>query len=132
MGASVKVIQVSNQGQMENAVRSYIAQGFVIANQTTTSTTMMKKKEFSVLWAIVGLVLCILPLLAYLIIYSVQSDQMVEIRLVTPEATSQAQAVPPAPRVGAFPASTESLPPPSAPSLATPDGPDEEQRPLDT
>ncbi len=118
MATSVKVVQVTNQGQMQSAITSYIAQGFVIENQTAVSTTMMKKKQFSALWAVVGLILCVIPLLVYLIIYAAESDQMVELRLVTPEAISEAQAVPPAPGVGSTSQaihSPEAIPPPQKP-----------------
>lgn len=42
---------------------------------------MIKKKEFSVLWAVIGLLICIIPLLIYLIIYATESDKVVEIRV---------------------------------------------------
>jgi hypothetical protein len=45
---------------------------------------MFKKKEFSILWAVVGLILCVFPLLIYLIVYAAQSDQMVQIYLADP------------------------------------------------
>jgi hypothetical protein len=64
---------------MEQTITSYIAQGFTVQSRTETSATMFKKKEFSVLWAVVGLLLCIVPLLVYLIVYATQKDQMVQI-----------------------------------------------------
>ncbi len=42
---------------------------------------MIKKKEFSVLWAVIGLLICIIPLLIYLLIYATESDKVVEIRV---------------------------------------------------
>jgi hypothetical protein len=81
MAATTSMVQVSSQQELESAVASYIAQGFVVSNRTPDSVLMFKKKEFSVIWAVVGLVLCALPLLIYLIVYATQSDHMVEIRL---------------------------------------------------
>jgi len=65
---------------MDSTILGYLNDGFVIANRSPTSATLQKKKQFSVLWAIVGLILCILPLLIYLIVYAMQADvQIVEI-----------------------------------------------------
>jgi hypothetical protein len=50
---------VSSAEQLEQSISSYVAQGFAVMNRTPNSATMFKKKEFSVLWAVVGLVLCI-------------------------------------------------------------------------
>jgi hypothetical protein len=67
---------------METAISSYVVQGYVLANKTQTSATMMKRKEFSVLWAVIGFLICIIPLLVYLIIYAGETDKVVEIRIV--------------------------------------------------
>jgi hypothetical protein len=82
--AAVYNVPVYSEAQIQQAITSYIAQGYVLANRTPTSATMFKKKEFSILWAVIGLVLCLLPLLVYLIIYATQSDQMVQIYLADP------------------------------------------------
>ncbi|HEV2755888.1 MAG TPA: hypothetical protein VG318_08950 [Actinomycetota bacterium] len=95
MAATVQTIRVQTNEQMENAIRSYIVQGYVIANQTESATTMIKRKEFSVLWAVIGFVLCILPLLVYLIVYATQSDSVVEI--VIAGGASPSKPAPPAP-----------------------------------
>ncbi len=42
---------------------------------------MVKRKEFSTLWAVIGFLVCVLPLLVYIIVYAASSDQVVEIRL---------------------------------------------------
>jgi hypothetical protein len=59
----------------------YIAQGFSVANKTPNSVTLVKRKEFSILWAVIGFLVCLLPLLIYLIVYASESDQMVIISL---------------------------------------------------
>ncbi|HXA28328.1 MAG TPA: hypothetical protein VN193_06230 [Candidatus Angelobacter sp.] len=82
MAALVNQVSVFNEAQMESTVNSYIAQGYAVANRTLQSVTMIKRKEFNVVWAIVGFFLCLLPLLIYSIVYATQSDMMVEIRVV--------------------------------------------------
>src|SRR5258708_19515427 len=56
---------------------------------------MLKRKEFSILWLVIGLLLCLVPLLIYLIIYASESDKMVQIYLADP-ATGPAVVQPPA------------------------------------
>ena len=84
--AAVQQLSVYSPEQIDQAIRGYIAQGFVVMNRTRVSATMFKKKEFSILWLVVGLILCVIPLLIYLIVYAIQSDQMVEIRLIAAPA----------------------------------------------
>ena len=62
MAARVQSVQVTTADQLQQAVSSYIVQGYSVANQTATSATMVKRKEFSVLWVVVGLILGVLPL----------------------------------------------------------------------
>jgi hypothetical protein len=88
MAASVSRFNVANAMQLESSVSSYIAQGYVVANRTPNSATMLKRKEFSVLWAVVGFFLCLLPFLIYCIVYATQQDQMVEIFVGGPALTA--------------------------------------------
>lgn len=81
MATASMALQVQSQQEMESAIQGYIAQGFSIANRTPTSVTLVKRKEFSILWAVIGFLICLLPLLIYLIVYASQSDQMVTIML---------------------------------------------------
>ena len=80
---------------MQHAIMSYVAQGFVVSTQTADTTTLFKKKEFSVLWAVIGLFLCVIPLLIYCIVYATQSDEMIVIRVDPSAATSIAPAAVP-------------------------------------
>jgi hypothetical protein len=84
VSAALQQLQVPDAAAMEQAITSYIAQGFTVQSRTETSVTLFKKKEFSVLWAVVGLLLCLLPLLVYLIVYATQRDQMVQIVMASP------------------------------------------------
>lgn len=79
--ARVNQVRVASADQLESTVSQYIAQGFVTMNRTPTRVTMFKKKEFNILWAVIGFFLCILPLLIYAVVYATQSDQMVEISI---------------------------------------------------
>jgi hypothetical protein len=81
LAAQVQQINVPSKDDLENTVSSYIAQGFVVSNRTTDSVTLFKKKEFNVLWAVIGFFLCLLPLIVYCIVYATQSDQMIVIRV---------------------------------------------------
>jgi ABC-type Fe3+ transport system permease subunit len=81
VAAARRVVQVSDQAQLESTINSYIAEGFSVQNRTPAMAVLYKKKEFSVLWAVVGFIFCVLPLLVYVIVYASQSDQYVEIRL---------------------------------------------------
>jgi hypothetical protein len=81
MATAIAQVPVATSAQLEQTVTSYIAQGFTVANRTSESVTMLKKKEFSILWAVIGFVVCLIPLLIYLIVYATQQDQMVQIRL---------------------------------------------------
>ena len=87
MAVTATQVQVPDQGALDSAITSYIAQGFLVQNRGQDFAVLFKKKEFSVLWAVVGLFLCFLPLLVYLIVYAAEKDKLVEIRV----ATSQVQ-----------------------------------------
>jgi len=78
----IKQVTVNDKAALDSAMTSYIAKGFIVANRGDNFATLQKQKQFSVLWAVVGLVLCLLPLLIYLIVYASQPDvQVVEIRI---------------------------------------------------
>ncbi len=81
MGApSISKVLVSSPEQLESTITSYLAQGFVVANRTASGVTLQRNKEFKILWAVIGFLLCILPLLIYLIVYATKPDvEIVEI-----------------------------------------------------
>ncbi|HEX4750249.1 MAG TPA: hypothetical protein VH302_11960 [Bryobacteraceae bacterium] len=80
---TIQRYSVPNAQVLEAQVTSYLAQGYIVANRTADSVTLQKKKEFNVLWAVVGFVLCLLPLLIYLIVYVTKPDvEIVEIVIV--------------------------------------------------
>jgi hypothetical protein len=67
-------VSVPTVGDMQNAIASYAAQGFVVINKTDSRVTMQKRKEFSLLWASIGLLVCLLPFVVYLIYYATQPE----------------------------------------------------------
>ena len=81
MAASVQQVFVSSRPEVENAIQSFIAQGYTVQSQTEESVTMFKKKQFNILWAVTGFFLCLIPLLIYCTICAGESDKMVVIRL---------------------------------------------------
>ncbi len=83
MAANVQQINVASQDELESAIMSYIAQGFAVSNRSAESVTLFKKKEFNVLWAVIGFFLCLLPLLVYSIVYATQSDEMIVIKVAS-------------------------------------------------
>ena len=83
MAANVQQVSVASQEELESTIMSYIAQGFTVSNRTAESVTLFKKKEFNVVWAVVGFVLCFLPLLVYCVVYATQSDEMIVVRIAS-------------------------------------------------
>jgi len=80
--SKIQRVNVPSAEAMEQAITGYAAQGFVVASKTTTSATLQKAKEFKILWAVIGFLLCILPLLIYLIVYATQPDyEIIEIKV---------------------------------------------------
>lgn len=83
MAAQMQRLVVDSVSAMEQAITSKITQGFTVVNKTPTSATLVKKKQFSIMWAVIGFIVCVLPLLIYLIVYAMQSDEVVEIVVQT-------------------------------------------------
>ncbi|MBL0314040.1 MAG: hypothetical protein IPP78_15370 [Holophagaceae bacterium] len=52
-------------------------------NKTETSTLLIKKKEFSIPIGIIGFLFCFIGLGIYAIVYACQSDEVVEIVVVS-------------------------------------------------
>jgi hypothetical protein len=72
---------VQGELQLTETINAYVMQGYSVVSRDATSVTMRKPKEFNVIWAVVGFFLCLLPLLVYLVVYAMQQDQVVFIRL---------------------------------------------------
>jgi uncharacterized membrane protein YukC len=79
-----RMVEVRSREEMEQSIGHYVAEGFTVAHRSDTSIVLLKKKEFQVVWAVVGFFLCVFPLVAYLVYYATQKDEMVEIRVSGP------------------------------------------------
>ena len=77
----METVSVSSQKDLETTINSYVAQGYAVSNKTADSAVLTKRKQFSIPIAIVGFLLCILGLIIYAVIYSMQKDKVVTIRV---------------------------------------------------
>jgi hypothetical protein len=84
--AHANQVVVHNEAHLSSVIDGYVMQGFAVASRDAASVTMVKRKTFNVVWAVIGFFLCLLPLLIYLIVYSLEQDQVVFIRLAAPPA----------------------------------------------
>lgn len=74
-------IVVANTRDLEQTIANYTVQGFMVVNKTDESAVLRKSKQFNVLIGVIGFLFCGVGLLVYAIIYSVQSDKVVEIQV---------------------------------------------------
>jgi hypothetical protein len=79
---AVTTTTVGSARELEVAVAEYSTRGYFLVNKTDTMAMLRKPKEFNVLIAILGFLFCVVGLVIYAIVYSMQSDQVVEIRVV--------------------------------------------------
>jgi hypothetical protein len=80
--AAVRRVTVTEPEQMQAQIMQLVAEGYTVANQSNRSVTLVKRKQFSIPLMLLGLLLCVLPLLIYLVVYALQRDQIIEIHLV--------------------------------------------------
>jgi hypothetical protein len=91
---SIQRYSVPNQQALDAQITSYLARGYIVANKTADSVTLQKKKEFNILWALVGFILFMLPLLIYIIVYLTKPDvELVEI-VIVPRTSGQSTIQP--------------------------------------
>jgi hypothetical protein len=88
VSVATQQVNVPDRAALDQTITGYIAQGFTVQNRGEDFAVLFKKKEFSVLWAVVGFLVCIIPLLIYLIIYATQKDRLIEIRIGEPTQLS--------------------------------------------
>ena len=74
-------VTVPNQNDLETAINSYVAQGYTVSNKTASTAVLIKKKHFSIGIGIVGFLLCVIGLIVYAVVYSMQKDKVVTIRV---------------------------------------------------
>ena len=81
---SVQQFNVTSPQEMDTYITRYLTMGYTLAGRTPLETTLVKRKEFNVIWAVIGFFLCLLPLLIYCIVYATQQDEVVVLRLGPP------------------------------------------------
>jgi hypothetical protein len=79
-------VMAYDQNDLTNRINMYVMGGFVVASREANCVTLVKRKEFSIVWAVVGFFLCVLPLLIYLVVYAFEQDHVVMIRVANPPA----------------------------------------------
>ncbi len=92
MASNVRHIDVTEPEQMQLEITRLVSEGYTVANQNDRSVTLVKRKQFSIPILIIGFFLCVIPLVIYLIMYSLQKDQIVEIRLIDKPASQPYRA----------------------------------------
>ncbi|MGA2821658.1 MAG: hypothetical protein ABSF61_13540 [Anaerolineales bacterium] len=68
---------------LQKEIGRYIRKGFRVVSQTDTSAQLVKPKRFSLLWAIIWLILAVLPFILYLLWYWSRKDQVVYLTVDT-------------------------------------------------
>jgi len=83
---AVKTVAVGDPRELEMTIANYSAAGFLLVTKTETSALLRKPKQFNVLLAVLGALLCLVGLIVYVIVYAMQEDEVVEVRLVDRQA----------------------------------------------
>jgi hypothetical protein len=111
-----ETIWVHNQAELESTVARLVGQGGVVQDQTGDEVHLFLKKKMNVVVLVVGLILCLVPGLAYLIWYSTaDQSQAITVKIgdapniggYHPDESTEDAATP------TGPAATASLPEPS-------------------
>lgn len=78
MATNVETTWVTDAAQLQNTVQQLIARGGVVQQQSDTEVTLFIKKKINIVVLIVGLLLCLVPGIAYAVWYATadQSQQM--------------------------------------------------------
>jgi hypothetical protein len=83
---AVKTVAVGDPREFEMTVANYSAAGFLLVTKSDSSALLRKPKQFNVLLALLGALLCLVGLIVYVIVYAMQEDEVVEVRLVDRQA----------------------------------------------
>lgn len=85
MATNIETMWVSDLDNLQRTVATLTAQGGVVQGQSDTEVTVFLKKKMNVIVLIVGLVLCLVPGLAYLIWYSTaDQNQQITVKVGSP------------------------------------------------
>jgi hypothetical protein len=81
-GTNEETIYVHNHDELQQTVQNLVTRGGVVQNQTDDEVTLYIKKKMNVFVLVVGLLLCLVPGLAYLIWYlTADQNQLVHVRI---------------------------------------------------
>lgn len=85
MAANIETMWVSDTTQLQSTVQSLVAQGGVVQGQGETEVQVYLKKKLNIVVVIVGLLLCLVPGIAYLIWYSTaDQNQQITVKIGSP------------------------------------------------
>ena len=88
---AVKTVPVGDPSAFEAAIAGYSARGFLLVSKTDTTALLRKPKQFNVLLALLGALLCLVGFIVYVIYFAAQQDEVVEIRLVDRQAALEGE-----------------------------------------
>lgn len=118
MSTQTQYVAVESAEALGRSIDHYVVQGYAVQQRTATGATLLKPKQLNVPIVVVSALLCIIPLVVYLIVFANQSDQVVVIS-VGPAGPGPGAAPP----SGARPLAAFDAPPVGvAPSDAPPSG----------
>jgi hypothetical protein len=132
MATNIETMWVSDQAQLQATVQTLVSQGGVVQMQDESQVQVFLKKKMNIIVLIVGLVLCIVPGLAYLLWYSTaDQSQQITVKIGSPaniktehehwyDDKAPDAAAPATP--GALPTSTpgSEIPAPAPPAMPAP------------
>jgi ABC-type Fe3+ transport system permease subunit len=67
--------KVDPEAVLQAEISRYVLKGYRVTTKTARSAQLLKPKKFSVLWAMVWLLLVVLPFVLYLVWYGVKRDE---------------------------------------------------------
>jgi hypothetical protein len=88
---AVRTVAVGDPLAFEAAIAEHSARGFFLVSRTDTTALLRKPKQFNVLLAILGALLCLVGFIVYVIYYAAQQDEVVEVRLVDRQAALEGE-----------------------------------------
>jgi hypothetical protein len=62
---------------LDREVQNYVRRGYRVVSRTPTTAQLVKSKQFSIILAILGLIIAVVGLVIYLIIYMAMRDSQV-------------------------------------------------------
>jgi hypothetical protein len=77
-----ETIYVHNHDELQTTVQNLVARGGIVQNQTDDEVTLYIKKKMNVVVLVIGLILCLVPGLVYLIWYlTADQNQLMHVKI---------------------------------------------------